>query len=368
MNHLTNFQASKQDCDAIYLDFTKAFDKISHNKLIHVLTHYKINPKLVNWTKSFLTNRTQQTVTEGSYSNSCSVTSGVPQGSVLGPLFFVLYLESLIISLQDNCQNTHIFAYADDVKLLSKDRNELHKALKIIEHWSNRWNLYLQPKKSEHLSFIFSNTLTSSPNFTINNNIIPQINTVKDLGIILSQDFKWAPYISNILSRANIIAYNIIRSFTSSNILLYSNLYKTYIRPIIEYNTVIWNPHLITDIRRIESFQRRFTRLVCQKTNTKFNSYQDRLRLMKLDTLEKRRVRFDLIFMFKIYNKIVDVDFEDHFKMNVAMQNYNLRGHNLKLEQEKFSGSTIRNTFFFRKSNSNLERPTQKYSGISRYI
>ena len=67
---------------------------------------------------------------------------------------------------------------------------------------------------------------------------------------------------------------------------------------------------------------------------------------MKLDTLEKRRVRFDLIFMFKIYNKIVDVDFEDHFKMNVAMQNYNLRGHNLKLEQEKFSGSTIRNTFF----------------------
>ena len=346
MNHLTNFQASKQDCDAIYLDFTKAFDKISHNKLIHVLTHYKINPKLVNWTKSFLENRTQQTVTEGAYSNSCLVTSGVPQGSVLGPLFFVLYLESLILSLQDNCQNTHIFAFADDVKLLSKDRNELLRALKIIEYWSKNWNLYLQPKKSEHLPFIFSNTRITSPNFTINNSIIPQTKTVKDLGITLSQNLKWAPYISNILSRANIIAYNIIRSFTNSNISLYSNLYKTYIRPIIEYNTVIWNPHQLTDIRRIESFQRRFTRLVCQKTNTNFASYQDRLRLMKLDTLESRRVRFDLIFMYKIYNKIIDIDFNEHFKRNLAMQSYNLRGHNLKLEQDKYSGSTIRNMFF----------------------
>ena len=154
-------------------------------------------------------------------------------------------------------------------------------------------------------------------------------------------------YISKIISKTNILSYNIIRSFTSSNLLLYSDLFKSYIRPIIEYNTAIWSPHLISDIRRVESIQRRFTRLACQKTNTQFTSYNHRLRLMNLETLELRRVRFDLLLLFKIYNEIVDINFNDHFERNIAMQNYNLRGHNFKLEQSKYSGSTHRNNFFY---------------------
>ena len=345
-DHLTKFQSNKLNCDVIYLDFTKAFDKISHNKLIQVLSHFKINFKLLNWVKNFLTNRTQQTVVEGVFSNSSPVTSGVPQGSVLGPLFFVLYLESLVKILLNYCKDTEIFAYADDLKLLSSNHLELQNALNLVETWSNEWGLRLQPKKSEHLSFNFYHNPVSSSIFFLGNNGIPLTNTVKDLGITLSNNFKWEPYISKITSKANILSYNIIRSFTSNNILLYSNLFKTYIRPILEYNTVIWNPHLIVDIKKVELIQRRFTRLICQKTNTKFTCYQDRLRLMNLESLESRRVRFDLIFMYKILNNIVDVSFDEHFKKNLAIQNYNLRGHKSKLERFKHSGSSIRNRFF----------------------
>ena len=266
-NRLAQNQTRKQDCNAIYLDFTKAFDKISHNKLLHVLSHFKINNIVLTWIRNFLSNRTQKTVIEGTYSASCPVTSGVPQGSVLAPLLFVLYLESLLKELKDNCSNaTNIFAFADDVKILSQDHDELRRALVTIEKWTQNWNLSLQPKKSEHISFLFSRpTTTDLSSYYIKNSLIPKTNTVKDLGITLSSNLKWAPYISKITSKANILSYNIIRSFISTDLSFYAALFKTHIRPILEYNTPIWNPHLITDIKQIEHIQRKYTRMVCQK-------------------------------------------------------------------------------------------------------
>ena len=162
----------------------------------------------------------------------------------------------------------------------------------------------------------------------------------------MSSNFKWASHISKISSKANVLFYNIIRSFTSSSPLFYANLFKSHIRPLLEYNSVIWSPHLISDIKRIESVQRRFTRLVCQKTNTKFNCYEDRLEIMKLDSLETRRVRIDLLYMFKFFYNIVDINFSEHFKLHYANQIYNLRGHSVKLQLPQYSGSTIRNRFF----------------------
>ena len=345
-DQLTKLQSKKQNCHAIYLDFSKAFDKISHVKLIHVLSHFKICNNIISWITSFLKNRSQRTVVEGALSDSSPVTSGVPQGSVLGPMLFLLYLESLLTTLNEKCPNTHVFAFADDIKLLSQDHFELQRALSIVENWSNCWNLCLQPNKSEHLHFNFSRSSIALPPFLINHNSIPQTNTVRDLGITLSANFKWTPHISKITAKANVLCYNIIRSFKSPNILLYTNLFKTYVRPLLEFNTVIWNPHLLSDIKRVESIQRRFTRLVCQKNNIKFNCYEDRLKIMKLDTLETRRIRFDLIYMHKILNGAVDINFKEHFKINLASQAYGLRGHKFKLQLPKYSGSTVRNRFF----------------------
>ena len=345
-DQLTKFKCEKENCDAIYLDFTKAFDIISHKKLIHVLTHYKINKKLLQWIEDFLNKRTQRTVVENESSDYCSVTSGVPQGSVLGPLFFVLYIESLIKTLEASCRNTSIYAFADDVKLLGSNPSELQYALSIVENWANKWGLCIQPKKSEHLSFVHSRSAHQIPTFSISNYQIPQCETVKDLGITLSKDHKWTPHIYRITSRANIISYNILKTFLSKDHRIYINLYKTHIRPILEYNTVIWTPHLITDIRKAESIQRRFTRRLCQKTNTRYNNYEHRLEILNLDTLEIRRVKFDLIIMYKIYHNIIDINYTDLFLDDIASTNYNLRGHKNKIQPQKYSGSTIRHSFF----------------------
>ena len=344
---LTKFHSIKTNCDVIYIDFTKAFDKISHNKLIRVLHHYKINSQVIAWIKGLLDDRVQKTVVENQFSNTCQVTSGVPQGSVLGPLLFILYLESLLRTLQDTCKQTKIYAFADDVKLLSNDANDLQKALDAIESWASKWSLKIQPTKSEHLSFIFSDIRSSKPNaFYLNQSSITQSYDVRDLGIVISNDLKWSKYISKITSKANTTVYTIFRSFLASDSKTLVNLYKVHVRPILEYNTSIWNPNIKSDIISIENVQRRFTKRLCQRNNINFNSYSDRLKILNLETLEIRRIKIDIILMFKIFNNLIDVNFEEHFRNSVSIKRYDLRGHKNRLFRPKYSGSSPRNNFF----------------------
>ena len=278
-------------------------------------------------------------------SKSCSVTSGVPQGSVLGPLLFNIYLQSLLDELKKHCPTSFIYAFADDVKILGPSKQELQHALDIIEKWSQEYELPIQPKKSEHLSFSFSKTV-SDPQFYINNTKIPQSNNVTDLGITLTKSLKWNNHISQITARANTICYSILRAFYSRNIKLMINLYKTYARPTLEYNTSIWTPNLKSDILLIEKVQRNFTKIICQKNNIKFTSYAHRLEILKLESLELRRVKFDILLMFKIYHQLIEINFEDFFSNTLGSRNYNLRGHDKQLHTPRYPGTTIRNNFF----------------------
>ena len=348
MNELTKLHKNKTDCDAIYLDFSKAFDKISHHKLIHVLRHYKINRMVINWIQSFLNQRSQRTIVGTEFSAPGKITSGVPQGSVLGPLFFLLYVESLLRSIKNSCSGVFVYAFADDVKLLGSNPSGLHHALKIVEAWSKNWNLSIQPKKSEHISFYNLRNNNYPPTFFISNVQIPQVENVKDLGLIINNKLKWEPYISKITSRAHNISYNILRSFINTDPNFYLQLYKSHVRPILEYNTIIWSPSpsQVSDIKMAESTQRKFTRRLCQKTNIRFNNYQQRLEILNLDSLEIRRVKFDLIAMFKISHNILDINFNEFFETNLSYSKYNTRGHKQKLQPPKYSGSAIRQNFF----------------------
>ena len=165
--------------DIVYLDFSKAFDKVSHTKLLHVLNHYKFHNRLINWIKSYLTGRIQTTYIDSCYSDYTPVSSGVPQGSVLGPLLFIIYLEDLIRNIQMICTNTTVYAFADDIKLSSTDPEDLQRALDVVTSWTNTWKLKLNRDKSEHL--------TIRPNqqhmFTIQNQAIPKVSKVRDLGL-----------------------------------------------------------------------------------------------------------------------------------------------------------------------------------------
>ena len=145
-----------------------------------------------------------------------------------------------------------MFAFADDVKLLSSKPVDLQKALDIVGEWTNDWKLLLNTNKSDNLT-IRQKTTTD---FKINDENIPKVEDVRDLGVILSNDFKWSKHIDKARTKANILSHALVRSFLLYNTRLLVNLYKIYIRPILEYNTCTWSPFLKTEIDKVESVQR----------------------------------------------------------------------------------------------------------------
>jgi hypothetical protein len=341
LDKLTSMFDKKTQVDIIYLDFSKAFDKVSHTKLLHVLHHYKFHNHLITWIKNYLTGRTQTTSVDSCYSDYISVSSGVPQGSVLGPLLFIIYLDDLIRTIQTLCHATTVYAYADDIKLSSTDPIDLQHALDIVSTWTNTWKLQLNKDKSEHLSIRHQQQHT----FNICNQMIPKTNTVRDLGITISDDLKWSPYIEKIRSKANILSHIILRTFSPINTHLLVNLYKIYVRPIMEYNTCTWSPYLISDKDRAENVQQMFTRRLCQKANIKYTDYNDRLSKLNLESLAARRTKSDLILVYKIINNLVDVDCTKFFNFN-SFGGHNLRRHSLQLTLNKPAANLCRQNFF----------------------
>ena len=176
--------------------------------------------------------------------------------------------------------------------------------------------------------------------------MIPKTNSVRDLGIIISSDLKWKQHVSHITMKANSLINLILRTFSCKTLKLYKSLFKTYIRPTLEYNVSAWTSHTISDIRTIESVQKKFTKCVCKRLNIKFNSYIDRLKIWEIETLEYRRLKMDLILLFKILNGFIDIKSEDHFKLPEFYQTYNLRRHDNCLKSHTISKSNIRNNFF----------------------
>ena len=343
IDRLTSMYDKKAQVDIVYLDFSKAFDKVSHAKLLHVLHHYKFHNLLISWIANYLTERIQTTFVDSCYSDSSPVTSGVPQGSVLGPLLFVIYLEDLIRNIQMQCRNTTIYAFADDIKLSSNDRIDLQRALDIVSTWMNTWKLQLNTDKSEHLTIRQQQENT----FNILHKAIPKTNKVRDLGITISNDLRWTPYIENIRSKANILSHLILRSFSPTNTQLLVNLYKTYVRPLLEYNTCTWSPYLSTDKRLIESVQAMFTRRLCQRANMGYADYKDRLAKLNLESLENRRAKRDLSLVYKIVNNLVTIDCTNLFNFN-NFGGYNLRRHPMQLQstQTKPAKTRCRKNFF----------------------
>ncbi len=341
LDKLTSLYDQGLQVEAIYLDFSKAFDRVSHLKLLYILDFYGLNSHLINWIQGYLSCRTQVTVVDTIYSDVRKVTSGVPQGSVLGPLLFVIFVNDLIDRITTNCRHTDVFAFADDIKLMGTNFNDLQLALDIVHSWTLKWGLTLNTAKSEHITFRNKTQVT----FTIGNQDVPHVDQVRDLGIILRSDLKWSSYIEKIRSKTNSLFWLIVRTFSSGNPKLMTNLYKTYIRPLIEYNTCSWSPHLQTEVDEVESIQRRITKSICQRANINFSSYEKRLEKLQLESLKSRRVKSDLTFLYKIINGLVDVEAANilHFS---HLGGYNLRRHTFHIYRQKLHKTQIRQGFF----------------------
>ena len=169
----------------VLIDFSKAFDRVPHSKLIQVMRQYKFHKNVIDWTKSLLQSRSQKTVVDSEYSRSTKATSGVPQGSVIGPLWFDIYINCLLRSIE-SIPEVYVFAFADDIKVASGDQVQLQRALDCVATWCKDFGLKINKSKSEHMVF----RPRTDCRFQIDGEIIKKVNYTKDLGVVITDTLK----------------------------------------------------------------------------------------------------------------------------------------------------------------------------------
>ena len=310
-----------------------------HARLLVKLESYGIKGKLLEWIKAFLTNRKQRVVVNSSKSEWCDVSSGVPQGSVLGPVLFLVYINDI----EDSIVNM-LRLFADDTKLFSpinsdSDIEELQHDNEKLEDWSDKWLLRFNIGKCCTLHYGYNN-----PNHTyeMHENGLPKdirnSETEKDLGITFDTDLKFRRHISDCINKGNRVTGLIRRSFLHITSKSFNKLYKTLIRPHLEYGNVIWSPRYKRDIEAIEMVQKRATELVYNVRNM---SYCDRLKALRLPSLTYRRFRGDMIQVYKLLHNLEDIDYNRFFQLS----GNHTRGHALKLKKNSCK-KEIRKNFF----------------------
>nr|CAD2193606.1 unnamed protein product [Meloidogyne enterolobii]CAD2204952.1 unnamed protein product [Meloidogyne enterolobii] len=239
MDDFTYALENKNSIDTIYFDLAKAFDTVPHSLLLSKLYKMGIQGNILSWINDYLSNRTFTVRVSNHYSEEKHCTSGVPQGSILGPLLFITFISDL----PTYCATPGITLklFADDLKISSED-------------------------------------------------------SVRDLGIHFSHDLKWDKHINIITRKAIRCSYSIFKSIKSRNPKILTNLFNIYVRPILEFSSSVFNPHLDKDIKSIEKVQKDFLRWVFRRINpkTELPEYHDLLYYFKQESLFYRRIKADL--------------------------------------------------------------------------
>jgi len=295
------------DTDAIYLDFAKAFDKVDHKLLLKKLRRLGFHENLVQWIESFLTGREQCVVLDGVSSIAAVVLSGVPQGTVLGPLLFILFINDMKLCVTGSI----IRFFADDTRILRHiyslaDTEVLQEDLISVVKWAKCNNMVLHEDKFELLVHKHRpNSSLSDYPFAIldqtyqvsGGNMLYPAETVKDLGVIVSADLSWTPHISMIAERARKVAAWVLSAFKSRNKLTMMTLYKSLVRSHLEYCCPLWSSSKNADIQQLEGVQRTFTSRIAGYRHL---NYWQRLKALNLMSLQRRRERYMIIHMWKI--------------------------------------------------------------------
>ena len=308
--------------DVAYLDFRKAFDLVSHKHLIYKMSKYGIKSQVLNWIQSFLQNRTQRVVVCGEKSEQFRVTSGVPQGSVLGPILFLIFINDLPLGVI-----SPVSLFADDSKVFSRivsEKNKvkakktgnypngnevLQKDLESIREWAKRWKMEFNVDKCKIMHIGRSN-----PQHTYNMDGAELAKTVKekDLGVLVESNLEFEQHIKNIVGRANRMLGLIRIGFTCLDQEVFMNLYPVLVRPLLEYCVQVWSPYKRKHVNLIERVQRRATKLVPSLRDL---PYEERLLRLKLTTLEERRARGDMILTYKLISGKEGIGPDKFFKM-----------------------------------------------------
>ena len=308
---------NKNQLDVIMTDCSKAFDKVDHGILLEKLGAFSLSSNVLQFFKSYLSDRFQQVKIGHSLSKKISVTSGVPQGSNLGPLLFNIFINDL-----PNCISySSSLLFADDFKIYKavstlEDSIQLQLDLISVENWFERNKMFLNAGKCLIITYTRKMNFLNY-DYCLNNTQLNRVDKCKDLGVHLQSNLKFNDHFEYIVNRAyKILGFIIRNSKFLTNIHVIVRLYNALVRPILEYASIVWSPKAITNIDLIEKVQKRFLRYLYLRTHNVYPcmvSYRAMLTSFKFITLEIRRSMQSVLFIYFIVN---NVKYNDIFLMN----------------------------------------------------
>jgi hypothetical protein len=296
---------SGQQIDAILLDFSKAFDKVPHQRLLHKARYYGLDPLSVSWIEDFLSGRSQRVIVEGQSSASAQVTSGVPQGTVLGPLLFLLYINDL-----PECVQSTARLFADDCLLYRvirtvQDQRQLQEDLDHLQAWEADWLMEFNPDKCEVLRI--TNKRSPRPSsYSIHGHELRLEPAGKYLGVIIDGKLTWNQHVDSTCRKANGTLAFLRRNIKSCPRSVRNQAYTTLVRPILEYAGVVWDPHTQRNIAKLEAVQRRAARFAVGDYG-QTSSVTGMLDELGWPTLEQRRKEAKLVMLYRVVHQLVAI-------------------------------------------------------------
>ena len=331
---------SRSQMDAILMDFSKAFDKVPHKHLIYKLQFYGLQGYYLSWASSFLQNRTQRTVIDGEISRESKVISGVPQGTVLGPIFFLCYINDLPDSVLSSIR---LFAYdallyrriesKTDQKLLQTDLDSLVK-------WSKDWGMHFNSQKCHALTV----TLKTRPikfAYNLSGQNLESVKSHPYLGVILDSKLSWTPHINSVVAKASRSLNFLCRNLHNCPPHVKETAYNVYVRPQLEYASQVWSPQTVTGKRKLESVQARAARFVTGRY-LRTDSITDIMSTLDWQTLEYRRDYTDLVTCHRIIQHTLEVPTQNVF----VPHNSNTRSQSQPFQNVVCCVDAARNTYF----------------------
>ena len=346
-DYITRSVDRSHSVDLVLFDFSKAFDLVSHGVLLSKLFSIGVRDPLLSWIRSFLLLRSMRVVVGGRVSEPRPVTSGVPQGSVLGPLLFIIYVNHLPSYLRNKVQ-----FFADDLKLYVSFPADPSEALVLTDQFqvdidtvvrvSNSWGLVLNPDKCVQIHFGSSRCAADARRYYLNGQQIQLVGSHRDLGILVDTSLRFHIHIKYIVNRAAALANNLLQTTLCREPDFMRTLYISHIRPLLEFCSPLWNTGFVGDLQLLESVQRRWTKNVSALEE---KPYGERLLALDLYSVKGRLLRCDLIRCWKIFNGESVVQPSDLFELPASRRT---RGHCFKVNHVRARLECRRRSFAIR--------------------